>query len=216
MTGEIEKRIVEEITRLVPADDPQKLIAFIAKCPLSKTQEKTLSFNIEGYKIAFYQYEDVITKERLLEIWLYDIEEPIGYVRIDPEWKDPSNDDRKRWELTRAYIRPKYRGRRLSPLFIKITLSLAKKANAFSVTAYPRHVAMLVSLIEAGFATKEGNLDYTLRRIFHQGRRWYRENTSARRLYYAQEFRPFIEEGSFIMEKKIKKRTFWDFLMEKV
>ncbi|MEO0099955.1 MAG: GNAT family N-acetyltransferase [candidate division WOR-3 bacterium] len=216
MTKELERRIVEEIVRLVPAENQEKLNSFIRSRPLAKTGEETINFTIEGYKVAFYQYEDLITKEKLLEIWLYDVNEPIGYVRLDPEWKNPNDDGKKRWEITRAYIRPKYRGRKLSPLFIKIALGLAKKANAFSVTAYPRHVAMLVSLIEEGFTTQEGNYDYTLRRIFRQGRRWYNKNTSARRLYYAQEFRPFIQEGSFIMEKRVKRKTFWDFLLEKI
>ncbi|MEO0102415.1 MAG: GNAT family N-acetyltransferase, partial [candidate division WOR-3 bacterium] len=115
MNKELEKKITEEVIRLVPAEDKEKLTTFINARPLAKTKEKTLSFTIEGYKIAFYQYEDLITKEKLLEIWFYDVEEPIGYVRLDPEWKNPNDDGKKRWEITRAYIRPKYRGRKLSP-----------------------------------------------------------------------------------------------------
>ena len=41
-------------------------------------------------------------------------------------------------------------------------------------------------------------------------------NTNQRRLYYAQEFRPFIQDGSFIMEKPVASHGIWDFLMEKV
>ncbi len=216
MTGDLEKRIVEEVVRLVPAESEEELTNFISARPQAKSQGETISFRIEGYKVAIYKYEDLITKERLLEIWLYDGEEPIGYVRIDPNWEGPIDDGKKRWELTRAYIRPKYRMRNLSHLLIKITLALAKKAKAFSVTAYPRHVAMLVALIEEGFLTQEGNYDYTLRRIFRQGRRWYHKDQNARRLYYAQEFRPFIQEGGFIMERRLKKKTLWDYLLERM
>ncbi len=216
MNKELEQKICEEIIHIVPAEDDEKLISFIENLPLSKTQENTRHFTMEGYKIAFYQYQDPITKERLLEIWLYSGTEPIGYVRIDHQWENPDGDKKRRWELTRAYIRPKFRGRALSRLFIKITFGLAKKNNAYSVVAYPRHVAMLVALIDYGFYTQTGDYDYTLKRIFRQGRRWYGKNPNARRLYYAQEFRPFVQEGSFVMEKRIKRKGIWEFLWEKM
>lgn len=216
MTKELERRIIEEIVRMVPSEDDKRLIPFIASLPLSKTQEATLNFVMGGYKIAFYRYQDIITKEEFLEIWLYSRGEPIGYVRIDPQWENPDGDKKRRWELVRAYIRPKFRGRNLCRFFIKITFGLAKKNNAFSIVAYPRHVAMLVALIAEGFLAGTGDYDYTLRRIFREGRRWYRKDPGARRLYYAQEFRPFVQEESFIMERRIKKKGVWEFLGERI
>ena len=64
--------------------------------------------------------------------------------------------------------------------------------------------------------TFEGNYDDTLHRIYKQGKRWYANNVNQRRLYYAQEFRPFIQDGSFVMEKRVKPASLWDFLLEKV
>lgn len=99
---------------------------------------------------------------------------------------------------------------------VELVLALCKKNRGYSVVAYPRHVAMLVTLIKMGFRTLEGNYDATLKRILDQGLRWYRNNTSQRRLYYAQEFRPFIIEGSFIMEKRVAPVTLWEFLWQKI
>ncbi len=215
MTKDLEKRIIEKILRFVPAEDDERLLSFIEKLPLSKTKEKTLNFSIDGYRIAFYQYQDIITKEKFLEVWLFVGEDPIGYVRIDPQFGTTRGEPRK-WELTRAYIRPKFRGRNLSFLFTRITLSLAKKNKAHSIVAYPRHVAMLITLLKEGFITQTGNYDHTLKRILRQGGRWYRRDVNARRLYYAQELRPFIQEGSFIMERQLTKKTFWQYLWEKI
>jgi len=68
----------------------------------------------------------------------------------------------------------------------------------------------------ARFETVEGNYDETLYRILEQGRKWYGLNTPQRRLYYAQEFRPFIQDGSFIMRRRARSQNLWDFLMQKV
>ena len=95
-------------------------------------------------------------------------------------------------------------------------MALARKNRAKSVVAYPRHVAMLVTLLNFGYRTMEGNYDATLHRILKQGKHWYGNNTGQRRLYYAQEFRPFIQDGSFIMEKSVASHGFWNFMMEKV
>jgi hypothetical protein len=160
-----------------------------------------------------------VTNADELEVFIGNREsgdEYMGYDRIDPRWIDAEGRDMKRWELNRAYMRPKYRGLNYSLFMADMVMALARKNRARSVVAFPRHVAMLVTLLNYGFRTMEGNYDATLHRILKQGKRWYGTNTTQRRLYYAQEFRPFIQDGSFIMERSVSGPTLWGYLMGKV
>ena len=70
-------------------------------------------------------------------------------MTVDPaqrRWHDAEGRDLKRWELTRAYMHPRYRGQNYSLFMAEMVMALAKKNHARSVVAYPRHVAMLVTL----------------------------------------------------------------------
>lgn len=211
--------LVNQIVNRVPAQTDEALKSYIASLPEAKIAMPIPELKADQYIVSFRRYMDIVTKEGLLEIWLgKGKEEWLGYVRLDTNWNDGKETKKKRWEITRAYVRPKYRGNNYSIFMCEVGLSLAKKNKADAVVAYPRHVAMLITLINYGFRTEGGTYDTTLHRIAKQGHRWYRKNASARRLYYAQEFRPFIQDGSFIMEKSIvtKSKGFWRFLWEKV
>lgn len=214
------KNWIKEIVDKIPGETYEELQNFI----LSRLEAKVLppksEITVEDHWFCIRRYHDPVAIEDLLEIYIgaqkYGAEEWMGYVRIDPRWLDSEGRDMHRWELTRGYLRPRFRGRNYSPFMVDLTLALCKKNRGYSVVAYPRHVAMLVTLLRMGFRTLEGAYDATLRRILNDGMRLYSQDTSQRRLYYAEEFRPFILDGSFIMEKRVAPITFWEFLWGKV
>ena len=218
MKKEIINEIVRKILLTVPTKDLKTVKDFINDLPQAKiTMETPVKFSLYEFIIGFYQYLDIITNEKLLEIWIHYPTEPIGYVRLDPDWKEGLKaKEEHHWELTRAYIRPKFRGQGFSKLLCEIGIELAKANKAYSIVGYPRHVAMLITFLDYGFKTQAGAIDHTLHRILKQGRRWYPHDPSQRRLYYASEFRPFIQEGSFIMEKILKEKKWWQILFEKI
>ena len=213
------REFIRQIVEKIPANSSDTLRSYITRLPEAKITAPKPELRFDDFFISFRRYLDIVTKENLLEIWLgKGPEELIGYVRLDPNWNDGKEEKRKRWEITRAYVRPKYRGNYYSIFMAELGIALARKNKADAIVAYPRHVAMLITLVDYGFRTEAGTYDASLHRIVRQGRRWYRKNPSARRLYYAQEFRPFIQDGSFVMEKSLasKGKSFWHFLWEKV
>jgi len=210
---------VNQIAGIIPCKTYEEVMRFIKSKPEGKLVAPKPEFNIDDHWFCIRRHNDAVTDEDILEIYIGNREsgdEYMGYDRIDPRWHDAEGRDMKRWELSRAYMHPKYRGQNYSLFMAEMVMALARKNHAKSVVAFPRHVAMLVTLLNYGFRTVEGNYDATLHRILKQGKRWYGTNTAQRRLYYAQEFRPFIQDGSFIMEKSVAGRTLWDYLMERV
>jgi hypothetical protein len=210
---------VTQIADAIPCKTYEDVARFIATKPEGKVILPKPEIIIGDHWFSVRRYHDAVTSEDILEVYIGSKDsgdEYMGYDRIDPRWHDAEGRDMKRWELTRAYMRPKYRGRNYSLFMAEMVLALARKNRAFSVVAFPRHVAMLITLLNYGFHTMDGKYDATLVRILKQGKRWYALNPSQRQLYYAQEFRPFIQDGSFIMERRVSKPTLWEIMMEKV
>lgn len=213
------RKWIKAIVATIPCQTDAEVTSFIQSLSEAKTHTPQPEIVVDDHWFCARRYHDPVSQENLLEIYIgsqKSANEWMGYDRIDPRWLDAEGRDLDRWELTRAYMRPKYRGLNYAPFMVELVLALCKKNRGYSVVAYPRHVAMLVTLIKMGFRTMEGNYDATLKRILAQGLRWYRNDTSQRRLYYAQEFRPFIIEGSFIMEKRVAPVTLWEFLWQKI
>jgi GNAT superfamily N-acetyltransferase len=209
---------VAEVSSVVPCRTLEEVERFISTKPEGKILLPKPEIWVGDHWFCIRRYNDAVSGDNILEVYVGNREngdEYMGYDRIDPRWRDAEGRDMKRWELTRAYMRPKFRGLNYSVFMAEMVLALAKKNRAYSVVAYPRHVAMLITLLNYGFRTMDGSYDATLHRILKQGKRWYGENTAQRRLYYAQEFRPFIQDGSFVMERRAS-TGLWDFLMEKV
>lgn len=210
---------VERIVDTIPCKRRDEIDRFIRSLPLAKDAAPSPELRVGSHWFCVRRYQDVVTSEDMFEVYVGGDEfgpEYIGYDRIDPHWRDAEGRDLHRWELTRAYMRPKYRGRNYSAFMLELVIALARKNKARSVVAYPRHVAMLVTLLKYEFRTPDENYDRTLGRILRQGRAWYAGNTVQRQLYYAQEFRPFIQDGSFVMEKRISRPTLWEFLLAKI
>lgn len=210
---------VTQIAAVIPCRTHEEVMHFIKSKPEGKLVAAKPEIKIDDHWFSIRRHNDAVSGEDILEIFIGNNEsgdEYMGYDRIDPRWHDAEGRDLKRWELTRAYMHPKYRGQNYSLFMAEMVMALARKNHAKSVVAYPRHVAMLVTLLNFGYRTMEGNYDATLHRILKQGKHWYGNNTAQRRLYYAQEFRPFIQDGSFIMEKATAKPGLWDYLMERV
>lgn len=209
---------VRRIAEAIPAHDTTELNRYIAGRPEGKFTLPKPEIIIDDHWFCTRRYRDSVTREDILEVYIGSEEsgnEYMGYDRIDPRWLDAEGRDESRWELSRAYMRPRYRQHNYSLFMVEMVAALARKNRARSIVAYPRHVAMLVTLLNYGFKTMDGSYDTTLQRILKQGRSWYGDNRSQRRLYYAQEFRPFIQDGSFIMEKHLRSGL-WRFLMGKV
>jgi GNAT superfamily N-acetyltransferase len=210
---------VRQIAEMIPCKTYDDVMRYIKGRPEAKVIAPKPEFWVGDHWFCIRRYHDVVSEEEILEVYVGNREngdEYMGYDRIDPRWHDAEGRDMKRWELTRAYMRPKHRGQNYSLFMIETVMALARKNRANSVVAYPRHVAMLVTLLQYGFRTMEGNYDNTLDRIYKQGKRWYGHNSAQRRLYYAQEFRPFIQDGSFIMEKTVKSTGLWEYLTAKI
>jgi GNAT superfamily N-acetyltransferase len=213
------QRWVHEVAQTIPCKTYKDVRHYIDSKPEGKVVLPKPELWVDDHWFCVRRYRDTVTGDDLLEVYIGNRasgDEYMGYDKIDPKWHDAEGRDMKRWELTRAYLRPKYRGRNYSLFMAEMVMALARKNKAYSVVAYPRHVAMLVTLLNYGFKTMEGNYDGTLHRILKQGKQWYSRNAAQRQLYYAQEFRPFIQDGSFIMELRLQKTGIWDFLMEKV
>ena len=209
---------VRKIVEVIPAQDYDALVRYIKSRPEAKLTYPKPEIIVGDHWFSIRRYHDVVTGEDILEVHVGSEEsgeEYMGYDRIDPRWTDAEGRDEQRWELSRAYMRPRYRQRYYSLFMAELVIALARKNRAKSVVAYPRHVAMLVTLLNYGFRTLEGNYDTTLQRILKQGRAWYGGNASQRRLYYAQEYRPFIQDGSFVMERRLDSKV-WRFLMGKI
>jgi hypothetical protein len=210
---------VHHLADIIPCRTYEEVTRYVKSKPEAKVVIPRPEVELGDHWFSIRRYHDVVGNEDILEVYIgtgESGEEYMGYDRIDPRWHDAEGRDLKRWEITRAYMRPKYRGRNYSLFMVELVMALARKNRARSVVAYPRHVAMLVTLLRYGFSTMEGSYDTTLQRIFKQGKRWYGTNAAQRRLYYAQEFRPFIQDGSFIMEKSVAKPGIWNYLMQKV
>jgi len=210
---------IKDIVNNIPCETDKGVMDFIRSLPEVKTVPPQPEIRSQDHWFAIRRYHDPVSSEELLEVYIGNNRtgnEWMGYDRIDPRWLDAEGRDMDRWELTRAYMRPKYRGNSYAPFMVELVIALCKKNRGYSVVAYPRHVAMLVTMIKMGFKTLDGNYDATLKRILAQGMSWYRNDTSQRRLYYAQEFRPFIIEGSFIMEKRVAPMGIWEFLWQKI
>ena len=210
---------VTQIAGIIPCRTHEEVMHFIKSKSEGKLVAPKPELNIGDHWFCIRRHNDPVTNADELEVFIGNREsgdEYMGYDRIDPRWIDAEGRDMKRWELNRAYMRPKYRGLNYSLFMADMVMALARKNRARSVVAFPRHVAMLVTLLNYGFRTMEGNYDATLHRILKQGKRWYGTNTTQRRLYYAQEFRPFIQDGSFIMERSVSGPTLWGYLMGKV
>jgi hypothetical protein len=210
---------VNKVAEAIPCKTHDQVTQFIKNKPEAKAILPKPEIEVGDHWFAIRRYHDAVTNEDIMEVYVGNQAsggEYMGYDRIDPRWHDAEGRDMKRWELTRAYMRPKFRGQNYSLFMADMVMALARKNRAHSVVAYPRHVAMLVTLLNYGFRTMEGSYDHTLSRILKQGRRWYGTNTPQRQLYYAQEFRPFIQDGSFIMEKRVSTPGVWEFLMERV
>ena len=210
---------IKVVVDMIPARDHSELQRFIDSKPEAKIIYPKPDIRVDDHWFCIRRYHDVVTGDSILEVHVGSEESGdkiMGYDRIDPRWTDAEGRDEQRWELTRAYIRPKYRQRNYSLFMAELVIALARKNKAKSVVAYPRHVAMLITLLNYGFKTMEGGPDDTLRRILKDGRNWYGLNPSQRQLYYAQEFRPFIQDGSFIMEKKVSGTGVWNYLMGRI
>ncbi len=210
---------IERIVEQIPCRTLEELRKYIATKSQGKVVYPRPEIRVGDHWFCIRRYHDVVTDEDILEVYVGSREsgdEYMGYDRIDPDWTDAEGRQAKRWELTRAYMRPRYRGRDYSVFMLELVIALARKNRARSVVAYPRHVAMLITLLRHGFRTMDGSYDETLMRIFKQGQTWYGLNPAQRRLYYAQEFRPFIQDGSFIMEKQVTRKGFWEYLFERV
>ncbi|MFO7676254.1 MAG: hypothetical protein R6X12_08075 [bacterium] len=209
---------VRRVTEVIPARNMDELTRYIKSKPEAKLTYPKPEIRAGDHWFSVRRYHDAVTGEDIFEVYVGSKEsgaEYMGYDRMDPRWLDAEGRDERRWELTRAYMRPKYRQRNYSLFMAEMVMALAKKNRARSVVAYPRHVAMLITLLSYGFRTMNGDYDNTLYRILEQGRSWYGSNIPQRRLYYAQEFRPFIQDGSFIMEKPVG-GGLWNFLMGRV
>ena len=218
--GRIEAQSIRAWTRAVreafPCTSQEESVEFVRGLPGAGSSPPKPEIAVEGHWFCLRSYRDTMTDERCLQVFFGSPdsgEDYVGYDRLDPAWVDPDGRGTDSWELTRAYVKPKYRGRNYCPFLVELVLDLARAGGARFVYAYPRHVAMLVTLLDYGFETVDGRIDGTLLRVREDGRRWYGLEPSQRRLYYAEELRPFVgETSSFLMRRRVRGSRLWDAL----
>lgn len=211
------RRCADHLVQHIPCRTQEEIQGYIDSLPESRRFWPRPEIRFEGFWFCARCYHDTISDARLLQVLIGSDEEGdeyMGYDRIDPCWLDAEGCDEGRWELTRAYVKPQFRGRNYSLFMTELVEALARRNRAESVVAFPRHVAMLVTLLDRGYETQDGSHDDTLHRILNEGRSWYAYDARQRQLYYSQEFRPFIQDGSFVMEKRVARFNLWRILTD--
>jgi GNAT superfamily N-acetyltransferase len=207
---------VKEALRIIPAKSDISLKQFItnlrpiaAGVPDADDIAKN-SYRIGDWFFCLRKYEEHSLKQNFMEFWVGTNGAFWGYLRLNPYFYDDAGRNRKVWEITHAYAHTKYRGQGINRLYAQLALELARVNVADLLIANPRHVSMLVTLTDLGFKVhgEGGNLQ-SIKRIIKQGRTWYKKDVNARRLYYAQELRSFMTDGSLMMEKDLEHERFW-------
>jgi hypothetical protein len=165
---------------------------------------------VQDWFFCLRRFEDRNIKQNFLEVWPGTGGRYWGYLRLNPNAYDDEGKGRKIWEISHAFSYTKVRGQGINRLYIELSLALARANRADLIVANPRHVSMLVGLTDYGFRIKGGSGSaQSIKRIIRQGRNWYGKNTNARRLYYGQELRSFMQDGSMMMEKDLARERFW-------
>lgn len=212
--------MVKHVLETVPTRSDAELKAFIARQPsLSQgvpeyekmvSEEDATCHQVLDWFYCLRKFEERNLKQNFLEFWPGTGGRFWGYLRLNPFFYDEQGKGRHIWELTHAFCYTKVRGLGINRLYVTLTTELARANNADLVVANPRHVSMLVTLTNMGWRVAQGaGSMHSIRRIVKQGKTWYGNNPNARRLYYAQELRPFMQDGSMMMEKKIRPRSIW-------
>jgi len=208
---------VRTVVSLVPTGDNGRLRQFVEKLqPASDSLPDLKSpvsrcYLVQKWFFCFRRYDEPNLRQSFLEIHPGTEGEFWGFLRLNPWFYDDEGKNRRIWELTHAFAHPQFRGNGINALYVAVTLALAKANKADYLVANPRHVSMLITLSDNGFRVRgAGGGAQTVKRIIHQGRAMYGKNTSARRLFYAQELRSVIQDGSVMMEKRLSGPGFFD------
>jgi GNAT superfamily N-acetyltransferase len=216
----ISKQLIEAFVKqaltVVPAKSDQSLKVFISRQrPIAAGVPDAADIARNSYRVldwcfSLRRYDEQSLNQHFLEIWVCDGKSFWGYVRLNPYFYDDEGKNRKVWEITHAFAYTKFRGRGINRLYVALALELARTNMADLLIVNPRHVAMLITLTDLGFKIKGGGgSQQSVKRIIRQGRAWYRKDANARRLYYAQELRSFMTDGSLMMEKDLADERFW-------
>ncbi len=213
-------RWVEEVLGVLPCRSHEESCWFIEHEDDVRKSPPRPEIRVDDHWFCSRRYHDPVDEKDYLQLHFGSEksgDDYVGYDRLDPAWEDPDGRRTDSWELTRAYVKPKYRGRNYCAFLVELVLGLARKSGSHFVYAYPRHVAMLINLLDYGFETLDGSLDDTLQGIREDGKRWYGLDSSQRRLYYAEEFRSYVgETTSFLMRRRVRGSRLWDALTRRV
>jgi GNAT superfamily N-acetyltransferase len=216
VTKHLVDAFVKAVLDIVPAKSDLDLKRFITGLrPLGAGVPDAEDIRLRSYKVGDWffslrRYEERSLKQNYLEFWVGTEGAFWGYLRLNPYFYDDEGRSRKVWELAHAYAHTRFRGQGINRLYAQLALELARTNVADLLVANPRHVSMLVTLADLGFKVKGGSSNLqSMKRIIKQGRTWYRKDVNARRLYYAQELRSFMTDGSLMMEKDLEHERFW-------
>jgi hypothetical protein len=201
--------IVRSVLSIVPAKDDAALKQFITRLQPIAAGAPDVSdpgnkcYIVQQWFYCLRRYEEVNLKQNFMEFWPGTGGAYWGYLRLNPYFYDDQGRNRKIWELTHAFCYNSVRGQGINRLYVTLALALARVNHADLLIANPRHVSMLVTLTDMGFrASGGGGSQQSVRRVIKQGRSWYGRDQSARRMYYAEELRSFMTDGSLMMERK--------------
>jgi GNAT superfamily N-acetyltransferase len=209
---------VKQVLDMIPAKSDKALKQFIADLsPISAgvpepNDPANKCYIVQDWFYCLRKYEETSLKQNFLEFWIGTGGRHWGYLRLNPYFYDDEGKNRKVWELTHAFAYPQVRGQGINRLYVALALALARANQADLLVANPRHVSMLITLSDNNFKIKGGGGSaVSIKRIIKQGRTWYRSDANARRLYYAEEMRLLMQDGSLMMEKNLAHERFWQF-----
>lgn len=216
LSKELIAQFIKTALDVVPTKSDAQLKAFIKRLPpisagIPSLDESGIKlYYVRNWFFTLRRYEEINLKQDFLEFWIGADGRFWGYLRLNPYFYDDLYRNRKIWEITHAFAYTNVRGQGINELYVSLALALARANRADLIVANPRHVSMLITLTDKKFRIAgAGGSQQSIRRIIRQGRAWYRNNTNARRLYYAQELRPFMQDGSLMMEKDLARERFW-------
>jgi GNAT superfamily N-acetyltransferase len=215
LTKDLIDEFVARVTELVPTDDDRlkqfidRLIPLAGGAP-DLNNSANRCYTVRDWFFCFRRYEEANLNQNLLEFYPGTAGEFWGFLRLNPHAYDDTGKKRKIWELAHALAYPKFRGQGINALYVSVTMALAKANHADLVVADPRHVSMLITLTDWNFKVQGAGGQQAVKRIIQQGRAMYGKDASARRLFYAQELRSILQDGSVMMEKELKGKSFLD------
>ena len=112
---------VEGVLAAVPCGCHDEARSFIEREPDVRRVPPRPELRVGDHWFCTRRYRDTVDMSDYLQIYFGCPESAgdwTGYDRLDPDWEDEEGRVADSWELTRAYVKPRYRGRNYCSLLV--------------------------------------------------------------------------------------------------